>query len=147
MVQKEVILGNAALRRSAWIRRLRAFRHFMLSKPLGATGVIILVIAGFVAVAAPIIAPHDPLKTNVDAILQSPNATYWFGTDELGRDILSRTMYGTGVSMKVGLLGVIIAGVAGALIGVTSAHLGGKVDLIIQRFVDGTTASRHCSLL
>lgn len=140
MVQKEVILGNAALRRSAWIRRLRAFRHFMLSKPLGATGVIILVIAGFVAVAAPIIAPHDPLKTNVDAILQSPNATYWFGTDELGRDILSRTMYGTGVSMKVGLLGVIIAGVAGALIGVTSAHLGGKVDLIIQRFVDGTTA-------
>ena len=112
----------------------------MLSKPLGATGVIILVSAGFVSVAAPIIAPHDPLKTNVDAILQSPNATYWFGTDELGRDILSRTMYGTGVSMKVGLLGVIIAGVAGALIGVTSAHLGGKVDLVIQRFVDGTTA-------
>ena len=134
MVQKETILGDAALRRSSWIRRLRAFRHFMLSKPLGATGVIILVSAGFVSVAAPIIAPHDPLKTNVDAILQSPNATYWFGTDELGRDILSRTMYGTGVSMKVGLLGVIIAGVAGALIGVTSAHLGGKVDLVIQRF-------------
>ena len=140
MVQKEIIHGDVALRRTPWIRRLRAFRNFMLSKPLGATGVIILVTAASLSLAAPIIAPYDPLKTNVDAILQSPNATHWFGTDELGRDILSRTMYGAGVSMKVGLLGVIIAGVAGALIGVTSAHLGGKVDLIIQRFVDGTTA-------
>ncbi len=139
MVQKEIVI-EAALRRNALSRRLRTFRHFMLNKPLGATGVIILVTAGFLSLAAPIISPHDPLKTNVDAILQSPNATYWFGTDELGRDILSRTMYGAGVSMKVGLLGVIFAGIAGALIGVISAHLGGKVDLIIQRFVDGTTA-------
>ncbi len=140
VAQKEITVGGVALRRGTWSRRLRGFRHFMLTKPLGATGVIILVTSGFLAMAAPIIAPYDPLKTNVDTILLSPNATYWFGTDELGRDILSRTMYGARLSMLVGFVGVIIAASVGALTGVISAHFGGKLDLVIQRFVDGTTA-------
>jgi peptide/nickel transport system permease protein len=140
VAQKEIIVGQIALPSDIWSRRLRGLRHFMLTKPLGATGVIILITAGFLAIAAPVIAPHDPLLTNADAILLSPNATYWFGTDELGRDILSRTMYGSGISMLVGIVGVLIAASAGAVIGVISAHFGGAIDLVIQRFVDGATA-------
>ena len=72
--------------------------------------------------------------------MKSPSLDNWFGTDRLGRDILSRTMYGSGVSIYVGVIAMIAASTVGSFIAVTSAYYGGKYDLIIQRVVDSLSA-------
>lgn len=118
----------------------KAAIHFLRTKPLGATGVVIVLVASLVALTAPLAVPHDPWGINSRTILQSPNTTYWFGTDMLGRDILSRTMYGARISMLVGLVSMLAASFIGTAVGITSAHFGGWYDLVVQRFIDGLTA-------
>ena len=114
--------------------------YFLRTKPLGATGVVIVFVAGLVALAAPLAAPHDPWDVNSSTILQSPNTTFWFGTDMLGRDILSRTMYGARISLLVALVSMLVASFIGTVVSITSAHFGGWYDLVVQRFVDALTA-------
>ena len=70
----------------------KATIHFMRTKPLGATGVVIVLVATLVAITAPLAVPHDPWEVDSSTILQSPNTSFWCGTDMLGRDVLSRTM-------------------------------------------------------
>lgn len=115
------------------------FLHFMRTKPLGGTGVVILLFATLVALGAPAIVPHDPWDISGFTQLLSPNSEFWFGTDILGRDIFSRTIYGTRVSLFVGVLTMLVATSIGAFVGITSAYYGGKTDLIIQRFIDSIT--------
>ena len=115
------------------------FLHFMRTKPLGGTGVVILLFASLVALGAPAIVPHDPWDISGFTQLLSPNSEFWFGTDILGRDIFSRTIYGTRVSLFVGVLTMLVATSIGAFVGITSAYYGGKTDLIIQRFIDSIT--------
>ena len=112
----------------------------MRTKPLGATGVIILLLGVVVALAAPILAPYDPWRLDSKTILVSPNSTYWFGTDLFGRDILSRTIYGARISILVGMVTMLAASTIGVITGVTSAYLGGWYDLIVQRVVDAMSA-------
>jgi len=114
--------------------------HFIVSRPLGGTGVIILAVACFVALAAPVIAPYDPFDQSAELRLNSPSLLHPFGTGVLGRDVLSRTIYGARVSIYVGLLGMTLSSLAGAILGITSAYYGGKYDLILQRFVDVLSA-------
>ena len=114
--------------------------RFARSKPLGATGLLILLAALIVALTSQIIAPQDPWALNASRILEPPNARHWFGTDHMGRDLLSRTIYGTPVSIMVGLITVLGATVISAVVGITSAYYGGWFDLVVQRFVDAYDA-------
>jgi peptide/nickel transport system permease protein len=114
--------------------------RFARSKPLGATGLLILLAALIVALTSQIIAPQDPWALNASRILEPPNARHWFGTDHMGRDLLSRTIYGTPVSIMVGLITVMGATVISAVVGITSAYYGGWFDLVVQRFVDAYDA-------
>ena len=92
------------------------------------------------AVFAPWIAPHDPIETSWGAIRKPPSASYWFGTDELGRDVLSRVVWGTRASLMAGVVSVTISLVLGVLIGMVAGFFGGLVDSIISRITDAFLA-------
>jgi peptide/nickel transport system permease protein len=100
------------------------------------------VILAFVALAllAPEIAPYDPLKTNFLAVRKPPTAVYWFGTDELGRDVLSRVIWGTRASLLAGLVSVSIALALGVPSGLLAGYAGGWVDALISRISDAMLA-------
>jgi peptide/nickel transport system permease protein len=88
------------------------------------------------AVFAPWLMPYDPNAIALDATLKAPSAAHWFGTDQLGRDLLSRAMLGARVSLTIAISAVLVAGVAGTLLGITAGHLGGAVDAIVMRLAD-----------
>ncbi len=108
----------------------------------GLLGLIMFLMVLFAAVFAPVIAPHDPIDQNLsDAKLppmwqEEGTSTYPLGTDTLGRDILSRIIYGARVSLTVAFLGVLIAGGLGLILGLISGYIGGRVDSIIMWFVN-----------
>lgn len=97
---------------------------------VGAAGVALFIL---IALLAPILSPFDPNKTDFFAALQNPSAEHLLGTDDLGRDVLSRLIYGSRVSLSVGVLAVAIACVAGTFLGMCAAYLGGPVDSVIMR--------------
>ncbi len=113
---------------------------FARSKPLGAVAGAALIGMVLVAILAPWIAPNDPQEVAVAPKFSNPGGAFLLGTDELGRDVLSRLIYGARVSLYVGLLSVGIGITAGTLLGVFSAYIGGKVDLVTQRLVDAMMA-------
>jgi peptide/nickel transport system permease protein len=88
------------------------------------------------AATAGILAPYDPLDTDYAAMLGAPDARHWLGTDAFGRDVLSRLIYGSRTALMVGLGASLIGTVFGAVIGVSSAYFGGRVDLVVQRVMD-----------
>ncbi|PZC50611.1 MAG: peptide/nickel transport system permease protein [Chloroflexi bacterium] len=137
---QEIRFSPDSNNRSDWARRLNAINKFLRSKPLGTTGAIILLLAIATSITAPLIAPADPYDTNVFKVLKAPSSEHWFGTDSLGRDVLSRTMYGSGVSIYVGIISMLMASTIGSIVAVSSAYYGGKYDLIIQRVVDSLSA-------
>lgn len=98
-------------------------------------GVVISVIL-ICAIFAPWIAPFSPYDLDYTAMLQGPGATHWLGTDEIGRDILSRIIFGARISMQVAFIAAGIGLVFGAVIGVTAAYFGGLVDMILMRFME-----------
>jgi|SRR5690625_1038111 len=112
----------------------------------GTVGFLIVLIVVLVAPFASVLAPHDPTQTNPAAMLLPPfwleggTTEYILGTDNLGRDILSRIIYGTQVSLLVGIMAVIIAGAIGAVLGLVSGYYGGIIDTIVMRLVDAFLA-------
>jgi len=117
-------------------RWLRAVIRFARQKPLGTSGAVIIFLMTLVAISADFIAPYDPLATRYDLMMQPPNAEFWLGTDAFGRDILSRLIFGSRTALLIGLSASFLGATIGAIIGVVSAHFGGKTDLIIQRIMD-----------
>jgi peptide/nickel transport system permease protein len=113
--------------------------RFVRRKPLGAAGGLLIAVLIAIAAAAPL-APYDPLAQNSRERLQAPSASHWFGTDESGRDILSRVVWGARTSLQVGLIAVVIGTVGGTVIGLVSGYLGGKVDMAVQRVMDSLMA-------
>ena len=107
-----------------------------LQNPLSKAGFIIIVLVFVLAMLAPIIAPYDPNDINVKAILLSPSWQHWMGTDGLGRDVLSRMLYGGRISLLVGLVAVGIATVIGIVLGAIAGYYRGWVDTFIMRLVD-----------
>jgi peptide/nickel transport system permease protein len=105
-------------------------------KPLGAIGGVIIVVFVFVAIFAPLLAPFDPYQIDSNNLLKAPNLRNWMGTDEFGRDILSRIIWGSRVSIFVGLLAVGLGTTTGAVLGLTSGYFGGRIDYVIQRIMD-----------
>lgn len=99
-------------------------------------GLAMLFLLIFAAVFANVIAPYDPVEQNLLIRLQGPSAAHWFGTDELGRDIFSRILYGARISLTVGLIAVSISCVAGCALGAIAGYYGGILDTVIMRISD-----------
>ena len=114
--------------------------HTVLRDRKGAIGAAVTVALLLVAVAAPWLAPYPPLDMHKGHELQPPTAQYWFGTDEFGRDNLSRIIYGSRISIAVGAAAVFLAGLVGVSTGLAAGYLGGRVDTIIMRAWDGLLA-------
>ncbi|RMG62046.1 MAG: ABC transporter permease [Calditrichaeota bacterium] len=104
--------------------------------PTGLIGACIVALAVLVAVFAPQIAPYDPYQQHLSETLRPPSPQHWLGQDDLGRDILSRIIYGTRISLKVGFVTVGVSAVFGMLIGGVAGYLGGWVDEILMRITD-----------
>ena len=103
---------------------------------LAVLGVLLIILLSFLALFAPLISPHDPLEQKLDRRLEAPSSKYPFGTDDLGRCIFSRVVYGTRVSLGIGVLVVTATSIAGTLLGVLSGYRGGMFDEIVMRGVD-----------
>jgi ABC-type dipeptide/oligopeptide/nickel transport system permease subunit len=106
------------------------------NQPLALTGLVIIVIFSFIAIFGRYLAPYGPTQQFSKDILQAPNSTYWMGTDEFGRDILTRMLYGARVSFKVGFISVGLAGTVGVVLGLIAGYLGGWVDNILVLLMD-----------
>jgi peptide/nickel transport system permease protein len=104
--------------------------------PGAVVGIVILVLVIGSAVFAPVVAPSDPITMYADRRISPPDVRAWFGTDLLGRDILSRVIHGGRISLRLGLISVGIAAALGTMLGLTSGFYGGAVDLVIMRGVD-----------
>jgi peptide/nickel transport system permease protein len=126
------IADNLAAKES-WITHVV---RFFRTKPLGAIGLVVVLIFIFTAIFAKQVAPYDPLYISYDQLLSRPSWQHLLGTDEFGRDLLSRIIYGARTAMLVGFVSSIVSATVGLFIGVASAYFGGKTDLIIQRLVD-----------
>ncbi len=105
-------------------------------KPLGAVGAIITLLLLLTGIFADFLAPYGMNELHIADRLMAPSARYWLGTDNLGRDLLSRVIHGARISVIVGLTASTIAAVISAIVGILSAYIGGKFDLIVQRVVD-----------
>lgn len=103
---------------------------------LAVAGLAIVLGFSALSVLTPFIAPYDPAAIDVNNILAPPSARHLFGTDDLGRDVFTRMLYGAGISLKVGFVAVGIAVVIGTLLGAVSGYYGGLMDIVIMRFVD-----------
>ena len=112
----------------------RAIKKLFKSNYLFTAGVIICVFWIAMAILAPLIAPYDPIVQDLSIRLQAPSASHIFGTDNFGRDIFSRVIYGGRYSLLAGLLTVIIAGAIGTFYGAIAGYVGGQVDNVMMRF-------------
>lgn len=109
---------------------------FMVRQPMGALGLLVILVMIFAAAFAPWVAPYDPLAVNYENLLLAPSWQHPLGTDNFGRDVFSRVIFGAQTALAVGFLASFWGSTVGAIIGVTSAYFGGKIDMITQRFMD-----------
>jgi peptide/nickel transport system permease protein len=126
-VVREASPGRRALRRLAHRRGAMV-----------ALGVVVFFIA--VAVLAGVLTPYDPIATSWGAVRKAPSAAHWFGTDEIGRDVLSRVIFGTRASLLAGVVSVSIALAFGVPIGLAAGYIGGWIDALISRMTDAMLA-------
>lgn len=132
---------GAGSRRLPWKRQwIGSVWRLASAKPMGAYAGLLMSGMVVVALLAPVLAPYDPLEQHPDSVALPPGMQYWLGTDELGRDILSRLMYGARLSLWVGLCSVTVGTLVGAFLGVLSGYLGGRLDLGVQRCMDAMMA-------
>ncbi|MGH9227518.1 MAG: ABC transporter permease [Acidimicrobiales bacterium] len=117
--------------------RFRSFLARLLRRPATAAAATYLMLLVVVALLAPWIAPHGPYEQDLNAINQAPNAAHWLGTDDLGRDVLSRLMYGARVSLASSVLSVGAALAVALPVGLVSGYVGGRLDNLLMRIVDG----------
>jgi peptide/nickel transport system permease protein len=105
-------------------------------KPMGTAGAVITILLLFTGIFANFLAPYGVNEYHVQSALQGPSTKFWLGTDNLGRDILTRIIFGARISVIVGLSSTLIGTVVSTILGILSAYIGGTFDLIMQRFVD-----------
>jgi peptide/nickel transport system permease protein len=122
------------------IRKLRDQMSIIFRSRVATVGLIIILFWVFLAIFAPLLAPHDPLAQDSSAINQSPSSRYLLGTDHLGRDILSRLLYGTTTILILAPLSVLTAVAFGTVLGLTGGYFGGLVDEVVMRILDAIMA-------
>jgi peptide/nickel transport system permease protein len=111
------------------------WRHFKKNR-LGVGGLVIIVIVFFIAIFASLLSPYDPGKTDVSLKLKPPSLQHYLGTDQLGRNVFSRMLYGSRISLSVGFVAVGISILIGILVGAMAGYKGGWIDSLLMRFVD-----------
>ena len=136
MAQEAAIPLEVAEEAPARRSRLKKLLSVARAQPLGVIGLSIILVFIICALFSELVAPYDPQQINVDAIQEAPSADHPFGTDRLGRDVMSRSIFGARISLMVGLISVIIGTFIGTFFGVLSGYTGKWVDSIIQRFID-----------
>jgi peptide/nickel transport system permease protein len=114
--------------------------RFARQQPVGFASALIILATAVIAVFAPVFATKDPLKVHRGQALEAPSREFWFGTDDLGRDVYSRIVYGARISLQVGIIAVTAGTLVGALIGLFTAYWGGLFDLLLQRVIDAIQA-------
>lgn len=121
---------------SPWARGLR----ILIRNRMAMAGAAVILIWAAAAIAAPLIAPYDALSQSVEDRLSPPSAQHPFGTDELGRDVFSRVVYGARISLPVGLVVILFSMLMGASVGALAGYIGGVFDLLVMRLADITLA-------
>ncbi|MDB9526668.1 ABC transporter permease [Oscillatoria sp. CS-180] len=117
-------------------KRARRFLWRLLESPSAKIGGFICLVLVLTAIFAPVIAPHDPTELGVGELLQPPSLEFWFGTDEFGRDLFSRIVYGSRLTLYVGLIAVGISMTVGVLVGLIAGYIGGWLETILMRMID-----------
>ncbi len=115
---------------------MKAFWRALSKNRLALCGGAVVLVLAIMAAAAPLLSPHDPHKPDIKRILDPPSARHWLGTDQIGRDVLSRMLYGARVSLAVGFVSVGIATAIGIALGASAGYHGGTVDGAVMRLVD-----------
>ncbi len=121
------------LPRAPWFS---AVWRFCRENPLGAAGAVVVFLMIFMAVFADFVTVYDPTRNNFGAMLEPPSATYWLGTDQYGRDLYARIVYGARTALLVGFVSAFVGATLGLVLGVASAYFGGRIDLVFQRIMD-----------
>lgn len=129
-------LSETAPRYSEWKRMVSVFA----GRPLPVIGLVIIVLIILAAIFAPLIAPFPPNQMDIVNHYQQPNTAHWLGTDSLGRDTLSRIIYGSRTSLIIGITVMLISSIAGILLGLLAAYFGGAIYHIIMRLTDALMA-------
>ncbi|HYB41314.1 MAG TPA: ABC transporter permease, partial [Candidatus Methylomirabilis sp.] len=122
------------------VSRWAALRATVGRKPLGIASAGLIAVLVLTALFAEALAPYDPLAAQPEIRLAPPSWAHPFGTDDIGRDVLSRIIYGSRISLWVGLLAVGIGTFAGMIVGLASGYCEGRVDLVLQRVMDAVQA-------
>jgi ABC-type dipeptide/oligopeptide/nickel transport system permease subunit len=138
-------LGSAAesaafVETPARVREFQRFRRVFFGRPLVIFGFAIILLNISAAVFAPLVSPYNPYLQDLANALQLPNAKHWLGTDPLGRDVVSRLIYGTQTSLMVGIIAVGVGTLIGMALGLVSGYFGGWLDAIIMRVIDAMMA-------
>lgn len=130
------LTADSAPAQPSGTRRFDILRRILLGHP--STIVATLIVASFMTIAifAPLLAPYDPLAQSILSTNELPSGAHWLGTDQLGRDVLSRLIYGSRNSLLFGLIAPTLAAFFGTLLGVTAGYFGGLVDRILTRIID-----------
>jgi ABC-type dipeptide/oligopeptide/nickel transport system permease subunit len=131
------------LRRGSWVRRQPAFIQVVIRiarNPMGAYGLATLVLMVLLAILAPVVAPYSPIEQHPGLELRPPGSQFLLGTDDLGRDLLSRILYGARVSFIVGVIATGLGATVGISTGLLAGYLGGWVDSVIMRCYDALLA-------
>ena len=136
VADRTVLLSQTAAGRS----RLQGLWDFSKRKPLGMASASLILLIVFTALFADLLAPYDPLFAHPEIRLTPPGWQHFFGTDDIGRDVFSRIIYGARISLWVGLLAVGIGTFAGTIIGLICGYWEGRLDLVLQRFMDALMA-------
>jgi len=119
------------------LQRLKDYFKLLLTHKMGLVGVVVFVIFGIIAIFAPYLRTVDPIRTGLPVnVLTPPSSQFWFGTDHLGRDIWSQTIYGARIALLVGFTAAAATVCIGTLVGLTAGFFGGILDEVIMRIVD-----------
>ncbi|MFC1534451.1 ABC transporter permease [Thermodesulfobacteriota bacterium] len=117
-------------------RRFQKLGFLFLDEPLGAIGAILFLVLISMAVASPLWTDRSPIEVSISNLFKPPSSEFWFGSDNLGRDVWSRFIYGSRTSLFVGVSSILLASITGGMLGIFSGLIGGRVDLYIQRIMD-----------
>jgi peptide/nickel transport system permease protein len=131
-------ISSDALRERYGQRRGIVFHvpDFFRCQPVGSIGMMLVLIFLIAGIFADVIAPYNPTANDFSAMTEPPSWAHWLGTDQLGRDLLSRILYGARTAFAVGVTSALVGGFSGLILGVGSAYFGGRIDLLLQQIND-----------
>ncbi|HEY7550149.1 MAG TPA: ABC transporter permease [Hyphomicrobiaceae bacterium] len=133
MTRPAASAADQAPPRPSW---LSVLWQFCRQNPLGAVGGLVVIVMVLMAAFADVVTFYDPTRNNFGAMLEHPGAEYWLGTDQFGRDVYTRIVYGARTALLVGFVSAFVGGTVGLILGVASAHFGGRFDLILLGIMD-----------